>query len=241
MARLPQLRRRHRGFPDLALLDLPVAEHAIDAGRRAAQLEPERQAERDREALAQRAGGGLDARQRGPVGMALERRAELAQRDELFLGKVAGLGQHGIERRDGVALGEHDPIALGPVRPLGIVPQAAEVERGEDVDHRERAARMPGARVREHAQDLNAAFARDRFETRLGHQSRSSMKPAISSTWTEGTAISGAYTTSSAAHTIVPFTSFVMPEILLRNVAMLSLMRSAFALIGAAIRPSRMI
>src|SRR5207253_3570302 len=100
--------------------------------------------------------------------------------------------EHGVEGGDRMALREHDAVAVRPVRALGIVPQAPEVDRGEDVDHRERAAGMPGARVGEHAEDLNAAFARDRFETHLGHQSRSSMNPAISSTWTELTAISGA-------------------------------------------------
>ena len=67
------------------------------------------------------------------------------------------------------------------------------------------------------------------------------MNPAISSTRTPVTATSGAYTTSSAAQTIVPFTSLVIPVTLFRNVAMLSLIRIALALSGAAIRPSRMI
>ena len=100
---------------------------------------------------------------------------------------------------------------------------------------------MPGARVGEHAEDLNTTLARDRLETYFSHQSSSSMNPAISSTRTPVTATSGAYTTSSAAQTIVPFTSLVMPTMLFRNVAMLSLIRTALALSGAAIRPSRMI
>src|SRR3989442_1786360 len=64
---------------------------------------------------------------------------------------------------------------------------------------------------------------------------------AMASTRTSVTAISGAYTTSSAAHTIVPFTSLVTPATLFRNVAMLSLIRIVFAVIGSAIRPSRII
>ena len=67
------------------------------------------------------------------------------------------------------------------------------------------------------------------------------MKPAISSTWTSRTAISGAYTTSSAAHTMVPLTSLVRPITLLSTFAMLSLIRTVLGRSGATRRPSRMI
>src|SRR2546423_7415313 len=107
--------RRHGRFPHLALLDLAVAEDAVDARGRARELGAERQPERDREALPERAGGRLDAGQRDTVGMALERRAELAQRDQRVFGEVAGLRHHAIERRHGVALSEHDAVALPPV------------------------------------------------------------------------------------------------------------------------------
>src|SRR5262245_66543783 len=173
--------------------------------------------------------------------MPLERRAELAQRDELLLREVAGLRHDGIERGDRVPLREHDAVAIGPVRPLGITAQPPEIERDEDVDHRERATGMPGARVGEHPENLDTTLARDRLETYFSHQSSSSMNPAISSTWTPLTATSGESTTSSAAQTIVPFTSRVVPTMLLRNVAMLSLIRIALALSAAAIRPSRLI
>src|SRR5882724_2280933 len=241
VVRLAELRRRHRGLPHLAFLDLAVAQDAVDPRGGAGQLEPERQTERDRQPLAERAGRGLDAGQRGPIGMPLERRAELAKRDERLLREIAGLRQHGVERGDRVTLREHDAVPVRPVRTPGIVPETSEEERDEDVDHRERAAGMPGARVGEHAEDLNTTLARDRLETYFSHQSSSSMNPAISSTRTPVTATSGAYTTSSAAQTIVPFTSRVMPAMLFRNVAMLSLIRTALALSGAANRPSRMI
>src|SRR5216683_461366 len=42
MVGLTELRCRHRGFPHLPLLDLAVAEDAVDAGRGAGELEPER-------------------------------------------------------------------------------------------------------------------------------------------------------------------------------------------------------
>src|SRR5262249_34103357 len=100
---------------------------------------------------------------------------------------------------------------------------------------------VPGARVGEHAKDLDTALARDRLETYFSHQSSSSMNPAISSTRTPVTATSGAYTTSSAAQTIVPFTSLLMPVTLFRNVAMLSLTGLWLALGGPALRPREMI
>src|SRR5438552_3163560 len=101
-----------------------------------------------------------------------------------------------------------------------------------------------GLAVAEDAVDARAGgaeLAGDRFETRVSHQSSSSMHAAISSTRTPRTAISGAYTTSSAAQTIVPRTSLVMPTMLLRIFPMFSLIRIAFAFSGAASRPSRMI
>ena len=100
---------------------------------------------------------------------------------------------------------------------------------------------MSGARVGEHPDDLDAALAGDRFELGVTLAIRqASMKSAMASTWTPVTAISGAYTTSSAAHTIVPRASLVTPTTLSRTRMMLSLMRTVLALSGAAIRPSRM-
>jgi hypothetical protein len=45
MIGLAELRRRHRGLPHLAFLNLAVAQDAVDARGRAGELEPERQAE----------------------------------------------------------------------------------------------------------------------------------------------------------------------------------------------------
>src|SRR3989441_271004 len=238
---LAELRPRHRRLPHLAFLGLAVAEDAVDARAGGAELEAERQSERDRQALAERARRCLDPGQGTPVRMTLERRAELAERDELRLGEEARPRHDRVERGDGVALGEDDTVPVGPVGALGVVAQPAEVERRENVDHREGSARVSRARVGEHADYLHPAVAGDRFETRVSHQSSSSMNAAVCSTRTPRTAISGAYTTSSAAQTIVPRTSLVMPTMLLRIFPMFSLIRIAFALSGAASRPSRMI
>src|SRR5437867_217991 len=84
------------------------------------------------------------------------------------------------------------PWPSEPVGALGIDPDLlAEVERDEQVDDRVRAARMSGARVRDHADDLDAALTRDGLELCSVHQARSSMKPAMASTRIPETAISG--------------------------------------------------
>src|SRR5439155_16582081 len=198
-------------------------------------------AERDRGTLAQRAGGRLDARQRDAIGMTLERAAELAQRDGLALGEVARARHDGVERGHRVALREHDAVAVRPVGLPRIVAQSAENDRRQDVDDRQRAARVAGAGVGQHPDDLHAARAGDRVQVPLSHHARFSMKSAIASMRTPETATSGAYTTWSAAHTIVPLASRPTPTTLLRKVLMLSLMRTVFGLSGATIRPLRMI
>ena len=106
--------------------------------------------------------------------MALQRAAELAERDELAFREVAGARHDGVERRHRVALGEHDAIAIGPVRPPRIVAQAAEDDRHQQIDHRQRAAGVAGAGVRQHADDLHAARAGDRVELAVSHQAPSS-------------------------------------------------------------------
>src|SRR4029453_13590659 len=101
---------------------------------------------------------------------------------------------------------------------------------------------MSGARMGQHPDDLDAALAGDGFElgeVGIGHQASASMKPAMASTWTPVTAISGVYTTSSAAHTIVPRASLVMPATLSRTRMMLSLMGTGLALRGGAGAPRR--
>src|SRR3989475_8574563 len=159
--------------------------------------------------------------------MVLEGRAKLTQRDEVRLGEVARPRHDRVERGDAVALGEDDAVPVGPVGAAGVVAHPTEVERGEDIDHRERAARMPRARVGEHADDLHPAVAGDRCGRRGRNQSSSSMKGAVSSTGTPRTAISGAYTTSSAAQTILPPASLVMPTVFSMIIPMFSLIRIA--------------
>src|SRR2546422_225455 len=72
MRGLSELRPRHGRLPHLAFLDLAVAEDAVHAVRLVAEAKTERQPQRDRQALAERARGRLDAGQRRPIGVTLE-------------------------------------------------------------------------------------------------------------------------------------------------------------------------
>src|SRR6266446_330564 len=240
----PELGRRHQGLPHLALLGLAVAQHAVHPRALPPELEPERHAHRDRDALAERAGGRLDAGQAHPVRMALERAPELAEGDQPVHREEAGSRHAEVLGGDAVALREDEPIAVLPLRAGRVEAQAIEVEVGEDVDHGQRAAGMPGPGVGEHPEELHPPLARDGLELRhvhIRHQSSPSMNPAIASTCTPVTAMVGAYTISSAPHTSVPLASFVVPTTAPSSRVRLSLMRSVFALSGDAIRPSRMI
>src|SRR5262249_11385959 len=192
MAGLPELRSGHCRLPHLTFLDLSVADDAVHAIRLAAETKAECHPQGNREALAKRARGCFDAGQHRPIGMTLERAAELAQGDQALLGKVPRACHRRVHRGHRVAFGEDEAIALGPVGTLGIVTHAAEHDRHDEVDDRQRAAGMTGARVGQHADDLHAALARDRRQTAVWHQGRSSMKPAMASTRTPETAISGA-------------------------------------------------
>src|SRR4026207_837007 len=201
------------------------------------------------------AGGGLDAGQHDPIRVALERAAQLAQRDQPVHRKIAGLRHAVVLRGHAVALGEHEPVAILPARARGIVAHAIEVERGEDVDHRQRAARMPGSRVGEHPDDLHAPLAGDGLElrhVRVRHQSTPSARPAIASACTPATASDRADTTCAVPRRPrprppapapppppgLPPAPWVVRTVAPRRRVTLSLIRIAFASSGSAIRPS---
>ena len=131
----PELGPGHEALPHLALLYFAVAEHAVDAGALAAELEAEGHAAGHGQALAERAGGRLDAGQRHAIGMPLEGTAQLAQGEEQALREVARLGHAEVLGGHAVALREHDAVAVFPGRALRIVGHAVEVEDGENVDH----------------------------------------------------------------------------------------------------------
>ena len=66
--------------------------------------------------------------------MALQSRAQLAQREQLLAGEVARLGEHGVQSRSRMALRQDEAVAPLPLRIARVVLQhAAEVQRREYV------------------------------------------------------------------------------------------------------------
>ncbi len=117
---------------------LGVEQAALAAGRH-------RHADRVAEALAERPGGGLHARGVAVLRVARGERAPLAQRLEVVQRqRVAGEEELDVERQAGVAGGEHEPVASGPVRVGGVVPHDP-VE--EQVRRRGEAHRRPRVAV----------------------------------------------------------------------------------------------
>ena len=142
----PEMARRHRRFPDLALVQLAVAQHAVDPV--VALLHPagKRHADRDREAVAERAGAEVDALDLLHVGMVAERAAQARVVVEQRRLEEAEVGQHRIEADRGVALAQDEAVAIGPVRARRIDPQMGVVERCEQLGRGERAGVVAGAR-----------------------------------------------------------------------------------------------
>src|SRR5215831_829391 len=102
--------------------------------------------------------------------MTLERRTQLAERGERIVRKVPRGCHRAVERGHRVALAQHDAIAFRPLGPSRIVAQTTEYVCYRQSDHREGAARMAGARVGQHANDLHAAGASDGRQARVIHR-----------------------------------------------------------------------
>ncbi len=124
----------------------------------------ERHADGRREPLAERAGGGLDARRMAIFGVACRLRAELAE--ALDLGDRHILVAEEIERRikqhRAVPGGEDEAVAVRPVRIGGVEFQMLGEEHGRDVGRAHRQTRMAGLRLlhRVHGKEAD----------RIGHQ-----------------------------------------------------------------------
>ena len=96
------------------------------------------------DALAERAGGHIDARGVVHVGMTLQVAADMAQRLEILLGEEPTLGEHGVQARSAMALGEHKTVAIGLAGIGRVDVHFLKVQIGHDVGSAERTARMAG-------------------------------------------------------------------------------------------------
>jgi hypothetical protein len=88
--------------------------------------------------------------------MARQAAAGLPVRPELLWVEEAASGQSGVQRGAGVALAEHEVVAIGPLGLLGPQPQDTEEEDREDVRRREAAAEVGAERLRGHVDDALA-------------------------------------------------------------------------------------
>ena len=96
------------------------------------------------EALAQRAGGGLDAGGVAIFGMAggaAADAAEVLQLIQRHLG-IAGEMQQGIKHHRAMPGRKHEAVAVGPVRRGGMELEEARKENGGDIGHAQRQAGM---------------------------------------------------------------------------------------------------
>ncbi len=151
--------RRHGGLPDLALLALAVAEHHVRPHVEAAEARPEGHPHGGRDAHAERPAGHVEPGQAGHVGVALEARAGRVERLQLLDREVAAQRHRRVEPDGGMALREHEPVAIGPGRLVGTDAQDAEVESGQQVGRRERAPEVAGPGVIDGPHDREADLA----------------------------------------------------------------------------------
>ena len=135
---------QHDSFPTLAFVEFAVAHQANSAPRLAVQARGQSHARGLRQAESQRTAASFDAQPRGMiVGMSLERGVELAQvEDERGARTKTALGERGVKRRTDVRVGQHQPVAVRPVRTFGIDVQNIKIQSGEDVSHAQRTGRV---------------------------------------------------------------------------------------------------
>ena len=101
-----------------------------------------RHSNRSGNALAERAGGHVNARGVVHIGVALQTAANMTERLELLLAEEPALGKHGVEGGGAVALGKHKAIAIGATRIRWVDIHLRIVEISHDVGRAKRSARV---------------------------------------------------------------------------------------------------
>ena len=134
----------HGRLPDLALLQLSVAEQGVGAVRAAVNFGRQRHAAGRRDALAERAGAHIDAGQILHGRMPLQPGAKMAEGLQLFHREIPAICHRRIERRAGVSLGEHEPVPVRILRILRVDMHFLKEQERVDVRRGQRSARMPG-------------------------------------------------------------------------------------------------
>ena len=129
--------------------DVGVVIHEVraEAGRHAALRQ--RHADGIGEALAQRAGGGLDPGGMPVLGMAGGAAAELAEVADLADVdiRIAGQVEQRVEQHRAVPVGEHEAVPVGPVGARRVELEEAAEEHGRDIGEAHGHAGMAGTRL----------------------------------------------------------------------------------------------
>ena len=131
------------------------------------------------DALAERAGGGLDAGRHAVLGMAGRSAAELAELlDVVEAEVVAGEIEQAVEQHRAVARGQHEAVAAEPLRILRVVAHEARVEQVSRGRHAHRQSAVAGVGLLhgvdgEHANRVDAGLVEVRpvhFDLRCSRQ-----------------------------------------------------------------------
>ena len=131
---------KHGSLPDLALLDLTVAEDRIHTIRLVIQLGCQRHAAGGRNTLAQGARAHIHAGRVIHIRMTLQHGADMAQRLHLIGREIAALRQRCIQTGAAMAFGEDKTIAVRIMWILRIHLHLFEIEIGKQVRRRKRTA-----------------------------------------------------------------------------------------------------
>ena len=157
---------RHRRLPDLALGDLTVAQDGVDAEALLRLLAGQRHADGNGDALAQRAGGHIDAGVIVHLDVAGHVAVDAAEHLQVLDREEAAQREDRIERRGTMALGHDETVTVGVVRVLGVDAHLAEIEISQHVHAAERAARMAGRCVMHHFHGQQSGLRSRQFQLR---------------------------------------------------------------------------
>ncbi|MPM16580.1 hypothetical protein SDC9_62961 [bioreactor metagenome] len=148
----------HRSFPILSLLRFTVADDGIDITGVLVDSPCVSKAAGSTQALAERAGGHVDAYGLGPVAMAGEVRSSLVEGGQFFQGKEPFQGQGGIEGRPGMAFGEHEQVTVMKLWLLGVVVHLLSIEESQQFDDRESSPDVANPEISDGVQGLFTDF-----------------------------------------------------------------------------------
>ena len=154
----------HHGLPDLTLGDLAVAKNGVDTIILLCDLTGQRHADGDGDALAQRAGGHIDAGDVFHFHMAGHMAVDAAEHLEILDREEAAQRQHRVHGGGAVALGHDEAVTAGVMRVLGIDAHFGKVQVRQHVHAAHRAARMAGGRVVHHLDAIKTRLCRVQLE-----------------------------------------------------------------------------